>query len=662
MANDPNLSAVTPLTEKQEQTVYAPDQQWSNDFATKVAVQDFSIAEAYRQQNHDWRFQNADRLYEGWKQQKYWEGTRIPRACVPVYLAFEQIESMLPKIVSAIFGDNPWFQADPLGQTTAEQARQWRNVILDQMDQTGFREQLRKCVKSGLIYGNGIGRLSWLSQELKKANWRVRWNGGERGFQRVLEKTIETEIINRPEFEYISIKDFYIDPNCEGPNPQDGEYCFTRQLCSVGYLSQLRGLSEFKIPSDVDLIELAKLKPTTQGDMSKSTQESYRLGSWYPAIDQTVNPAGLRVEVIERISADRIVWVLNREVCVLNMPNSFGFIPIYSTFYADMLDRFYAMGVCDVLDGEQRLQGALLDGRLDEVSLNIHRPVVKRRSINTPAYMLRQRPGQVWDAENPKEDFVFPDPPRIMQEAYLEQQFSDVRAQKITGVTDLAMLGTPAAGGNSANRTATGVGVQAQASASRLQYIVENVEDSFVEPILNDTVKLNQLYPPIGTSLAETIALSKVRVSMRASAKMQSRMALLQTLPLILQTLGNPGFISELALQGETVNWKELAALITDMTGARLRADLIRPLTPEEKQARQQQGQAEAQLKMQMQRERIQGQSAIQQQKLLAEGRMQEGEAQNEDEQDQLYALLELAKEMMKLKAAKEKKPANGAD
>ena len=112
-----------------------------------MAVQDFESAESYRTQNADWRWRTADELYQAWVQQKYWEGTRIPRASIGVYTCFEQVESMLPKILSAVFSDNPWFQADPDGQTTPEQARHWRNVLLEQLDETRVREIHRRCIK-----------------------------------------------------------------------------------------------------------------------------------------------------------------------------------------------------------------------------------------------------------------------------------------------------------------------------------------------------------------------------------------------------------------------------------------------------------------------------------------------------------------------------------
>src|SRR5439155_25656499 len=106
----------------------------------------------------------------------------------------------------------------------------------------------------------------------------------------------------------------------------------------------------------------------------------------------------------------------------------------------------------------------------------------------------------------------------------------------------------------------------------------------------------------------DVIINSNVKFAMRASAKMQSKMALLQVFPLVFQSLANPLFMQQLSAQGLTINFVELMNMLLDTTGYRLRADLIRKLTPEEQQ-KQQQPPAEGMLRKQMQRERLEGEA-----------------------------------------------------
>lgn len=559
---------------------------------------------------------------------------------------------MLPKLLGEIFANDPWFEAEALGATTPDQARQWRLLLHDQLDRTRVREVFRRCIKSALLYGNGIMKISWVLREREHLEWLPKMqqnvqNGRVTGFRRVLDKQTKRKIENRPQLEYVSLTDFYIDPNCFSPQVTDARYVIQRKLVSVDDLIAMRPLKEYKIPADdARLFEWARNKPAVQGDNTKSSAELYRMGFWQPTIDQSVDPSAARIEILEYQTDNRFVLVANREHAILNIPNSYGFKTFYDVFYADVLDRFYALGICDVVEGEQRLQVALLCGRLDEVSVSLHRPLVKKMGVKVPQSQNRVKPGQQWEAENPKDDFVFLDIPNITASAYLETQASELRVQKTTGVTDLAVLGTPSSGGNSAARTATGVGVQAQASSSRLKYIVENIEDTFIEPMLNDLVKLNQMFPPIGSTLGDTVALSRVSLSMRASAKMQSRMALLQTFPLIFQTMANPALVAEMAIEGKALDWEELFRVLTDMTGYRSRGSFIRQLSQEEMKARQQPP-PEEMLRMQMQRERIEGQERIQGQKLESQSQSEREKQYSADQTDDNYAMIELAKAIM---------------
>ena len=678
-----NTVGYQPLTPQEEKRIYAPDQLWSDDFALKVCVQDFNKAEAYRTANHDWRWQTHDELYQGWVTKKFWEGTRYERASLPIYLCFEQIESMLPKILSAIFSDNPWFQSEAEPGTNAEEARQVRDMIRGQLDQTRVREIFRRWIKSGLQYGNGIMKLCWLNQQKKSVRFVPRFEQAFKtlpimnpatgqpfqmpaGFRRVLDKKEYIEIENRPELKFVSIKDFYIDPNCSSPQPQDGGYCHERTLLTLAQCEALREHEEFNIPPKEMLIRMAQTKPSAQADNTKQTAETWRSGSWSPQIDQTVDPGGLTIEAIERWSEDRQVIVFNREWLAYNQPNPFGFIPYYNFPYADILDRFYAMGMCDVLEGEQRFRVALRNGRVDEIALNLHKPMIKKRGLTTPAYMMRVRPGQIWEADNPKEDYQFPEMPNVLTNAYIEDQYSQLEAQKITGMSDLAVLGTPSAGGNSASRTATGVGVQAQASFSRIQYIVENAEDMGIEPMLRDVEILNKLYPPIGSVPVpgedgamsmlspEVIINSNVKFKMRASAKMAARLSLQQSFPLVAQTLMNPEMLQYLAKQGKTVDFEEMIRMVLDMTGYRNRADLIRALSPEEMKMLAQPSTEET-IKTQMQKERLASQEKTTTQKLTADQEMESERLSNELMRTVVTGAMKLVSDQEKAEGQKDK-------
>jgi len=340
-----------------------------------------------------------------------------------------------------------------------------------------------------------------------------------------------------------------------------------------------------------------------------------------------VDPGGKRVELIRYWTNDRLVDILNRRHILYNHPNPYGFQPFYHFPYASIPGRFYCLGMCDILDGEQRLQESIINARIDELAINLHRPLIKRRGISIPTYMLRNRPGQVLEADNPRDDFVFPPTPEMNTGAYIETNASQGRAEKVVGQSSTVSSGTPAAGGNSANRTAAGIAVQAQAGANRVQRLVKVGESLGLEPMLRDVLRLNKIFPPVGEESpdvnAELLINTSVKFFMRASAKMQSRASLMQTLPLIMQTMMNPALLSELAIQGQTVSFGELMHMVLDMTGYKNRGDLIRPLTEQEQQRMNQPPQEET-IRMQMQKDRISSQEKITGAKIEAENQRAE--------------------------------------
>tara|TARA_R100001086_G_scaffold174763_2_gene96083 strand:- start:2078 stop:4054 length:1977 start_codon:yes stop_codon:yes gene_type:complete len=635
--------AEQPLTESEQHTVHTPEQKWSNSFALKVAVQDFEAAEIYRTQNHDWRFREHFRLYEGWVDQKYWEGTRIPRSSVPVFLAFEQIESFMPNIISNIFADSPWFDVEPGELEDPKAAAEVQKQLLNKLAETGVREVFRRWIKSGLLHGNGIYELSWLEKQNSTTRAVPRWEPKtgfelvdgvpvpQPGFDRVVDIREFIEFENRPKLTNNLITDFYIDPNCPSPDPKEALYCATRHLLRVEEVDALRQNEEFSIPGKRKLIQMANDKPTTQGDQVEQSAELAREGSYNPWLDQTIDPGGKRLEVIRYWRDDRLVYVLNREKVAYNESNPYGFKPFYGNYYADIPGRFYAMGMCDVLEGEQQLEKSIINARIDELNLNIHRPMIKRRGITIPAYSLRSRPGQVLEAENPREDFVFPAMPNVTQQAYIEVDASSNRAQRITGGSNLAIIGGANPGGNSAARTATGVNAQTGAAFSRIQYLVQNAEDIGIEPMLADVLTLMQIFPPLGSADPGTQVIQNTgaKFKMRASARMLSRVAMQQNLPLLIQSMMNPAFMQQLAQTGKVPDFQELFDVILEITNYQKKGDFIRDLTEQEQQARGQPS-SEDQIRQKMQTERIAGQKEITEIKLGAEAENEQDRAQTE--------------------------------
>ena len=147
----------------------------SSDVLSAQAMQD-SVALAlvnstyeryrvWRYRNHDLRWNTADALYVGWMPQRFWEGSRVARSTLPHQMTFDQVESAVPIIMNALFGDVDWFECDPMLGATVEQARQQKERLLYLLENprnklgSTARNELLLAVKQLLTYGNGFARL-----------------------------------------------------------------------------------------------------------------------------------------------------------------------------------------------------------------------------------------------------------------------------------------------------------------------------------------------------------------------------------------------------------------------------------------------------------------------------------------------------------------------
>ena len=647
-----------PLTDAQKRTVVLPTEPWDDQRAYNVAWHDFTKAEAHLQQQHFRRWTDSDRLSLAFRTSRTWEGTRIPRAAIPVYHALSLIESMLAQVIGAIFTDNFDFDTTPRAGTTVEQARAVKQLLLNQLidldPERSFltmRELFRRAFKSGNWYGNGIIEFGWLLKNSERSVYRRELLPERRPFvdpasgQELLVPTgnffervtrdIERSTISRPLLQNIDIRDFFIDPNCASNMVQDAAFCGTRTYRTIGEMLQFADTPDFNVPSQAELVMLSDAKTSREAESAKARTETYRGGNWQPSQDTSLDALSHRVEVIRYWNQDRHIWLIKGwNKPIFNQPNELRQMPFLNVGFIDVPGRFYQLSMCDLVEGDQKLIETILDARIDELNLMIHSPIVRRRKAVITGTQRRMRPGVEWEVEgDPSKDIVRMEMGNVTAQAFAEVDLADRRSQKATGVTDLASMGVPSGGGNSAARTATGVNTQSAATGRRMEYHVMNIEEQVIIPMLNVVLALDQRYldpiqmvelaGPNGQSIEIDpldILNASVRFQFKASSKLRARNALLAGggLPLIFESLMSPQLVDGLAQFGYKPNVVEAFNLVADVFSLPHTALYVQ-MSPEEQQQYFQQKMAPDMVRMQMQRERIAGQAANDEEKMDAQ-------------------------------------------
>lgn len=626
--------------------------QWTDAEALTVVLNDFQRAESYRTQNHDPRWQDADETYLAYsRRSNYWEGTNKPRSNLQIFTAYEQVESLIPQVLDALFGADLDFDVQPAKSgTTVTQALNVRDLIQYEMASLGgertkfvtLRENTRRQIKSAFIYGNGILEWGWEGPYLKdKTIWArtqvpemqavehpmmpgVAFHAPTGRTQSFVHPVQQKEVVSHFFLKWIDIRDFYIDPNCPSANVQEAGFVCHRQLMTIDEIRSYRGISGWNVPDDEELLRLSKEKQVVQGDTTKMVMESDRGVNWQPNLDNSKDPTLARLEVIRYWQKGRHVWMLNRKITMRNQSNQYGALPFVNETYTDVLGRFYGLSICDIVRGDQKLEKALIDGRLDELNLILHPPTITKRGMMRSTSQMKLSPGRNWEADEPLKDVVRLEMGNVTQSAFTEVDSLERRVQKKTGVTDLAVLGVSSSGGNSANRTATGVQAQTNASNSRVHYIVANHEDQVMMTVVPmcfaliqnflDPQQIVQIIGPAGQQMQfdpVDILNADVNFKFNAATKMKARAGLQGGgLNTFMQFVLNPEVMKLNAQQqGTVVDMGQVDAMFCDTFNLRA-TSFWRPMNPQEQQAMQQQNMQSIQEKMAVQGARLQQMSA----------------------------------------------------
>jgi hypothetical protein len=600
----------TPVGQPKPEEVKLAPEAWSDDLALRIVVSDFTKAEQHRQQNFDAKWDDYDRLLHANVAQKVWDGTNTPRSSLGIKLVWEQVESLIPAEMSALFqsSDGIFFDTFPRPGTDITQAIACRELISAQLDDADFWCEAEEILRSKNLYGTGIGKLTWLRQDRDREFWSdelvpiVQKKLGvpfaisaKREFKR---RKIKAQI-NRPQITYVSLRDFYIDPSWKRPRCKGAQYIIQRAQMSMDELLWMgENDPSYDIPSREDLIAISRV-----GTTSANADTHKQIGAAEAGVNQryplnpSADPAKALFEVLEYWTEDRMITVMNRKRILRNIANPYMFIPFISINYADVSDQFYGKGIADIIGDEQRLQMGIINSHVDEVSLNIHHAVVVESGSVLNKGQLRRRPGQVIEAARVDAVQVL-QTPTVTQDVWAALQQSQMRADQYTGLSGIATQGAPSVQ-TSATRTAKGVSTLANAAFTRIEHIVKRDEYKFIIPMLDYLVELNQRFLDprtelqiLGKTVPGLISVNPLlitngnfRFELRAASKMSAKRDMQQTLPFILQTVLNPALSQSLIAQQQKPNMQAIMRDVFDISGFRNRNDWFVPMTPEEVQA-----------------------------------------------------------------------------
>lgn len=591
-----------------------PGEKQPDRTALKLVLQDIALAETWVQ-TQGWvqEWQRQENLYLFRVPIRYWEGTRVPRSHLGMPLVYEHVESVLPQLMSGLFGDDPPFMSKPKPNTSMDAARANNYLLAWELKQVNAREEVRLGLKYMLLHGTGIWKYGWqrytrdrtIYRRKKPYKWSLTPIGaltkiGQPGSDEI-EKVQVQEEVNLPVFEHRNIRHVLVDPGLRSSDIRKARFVIDLRYPSILDLDELRDYEGYDIPSRDELLSLlfepAEVPRSNPLEISGITlfNEFQATPRWQKS---TVNKLQQPLELAEYWTKDRVYTVLQRKLVIRNEPNPFGVIPFLSCTMSDVLDGFFGIGIAALIGNEQRMQQGVANAFLDDLSLNLNGMFLRKRGSNVPTQQLRMRPGGIIDADDDKGVTLMQRNPVLVGETQAVLQASDSRAARRTAANEQAVQGVMPSQNSSITRTATGVSTMSSGTGTRLQNIIEQFSYQVFVPLLDAVHKMNgQFLRPdqINKILTKELGIAyqgdvldlingQYDFDIVAGARMQSKAAMRQSLPLLYQFLLTDPVMQSLQAEGKKINVAEMVKMTFDVSGWPNQNDVIVPMTPQDQQ------------------------------------------------------------------------------
>lgn len=625
---------------------------FSDDAALRLVVMDAQRAENF-EATKQWVMQwnTASALYQSPFAARYWEGTQTERANIPFFTLATSVEYLVPQIVNGLFYENPPFIIQERPGTTSQAARAVGAVLAYQLEDIGFRKELRLGTKNAVLFGTGIWKYGWETftrerKVFKRKNAPLELDNplASSGAPSIkfapAEEDIEEEIIeeyvDRPTFEHIvNLRYVLVDPGLNVPDIRKAKYVVHRMYLTWEDLDKLRDRPGYNIPSKDKLIEL--FFPPKESVEAATNEMGIRNPLWdaraEPRYEETTeDPLNQPLEVLERWDNKSCIVVLQKKLVIANDENPYGEIPFLSMGWWDVPEAFWSLGLAKTIGSEQRLQQGIVNLWLDDVSLKLNGVYIRVRGKSVPTQSIRIAPGRIVEVDN-KDDFKVMDRPDAVPEAGQHIALSQARVDLQSGANPITSQGRAGEAGHSnLGRTSAGAQLLGMGANNMPADFVERLADQVIIPFLYKVHEMNCQLMPLSTLqyiLSDElqhefvkndgdvlqILNARVKFSILAAAKMQSRRNMAQSLPIMIQFLTNQQTENQLSLQGKKIDIVEVLRMMFEVSDWKNFNDVVLEMTPQDQQRWQQMQtgaqQAQLQGKLALQKQQTADKSAL---------------------------------------------------
>ena len=385
-------------------------------------------------------------------------------------------EEKLGPIADELEVDTSNIQGSMVFEPAKVAAQRMEKLMHDQLDESEAPKHLRSVAFETCLFGTGV-----MKGPFAQSKEYPRWT--EDGDYDPIMETI-------PKMEYVSIWDFYPDPDAR--NMSEAEFTIQRHRLNRSQLRNLKKRPHFREES----IEIAigygadyyrnYWEDALEEDNTSEQIDRFEVLEYWGVLDnELAEEADLELpdELVDQDQVQVNIWVRNGQILrlVLN-PFTPSRIPYLAVPYELNPYSFFGIGVAENMTDTQLLMNGFMRMAVDNGALSGNLLIEVDETNLVPGQDLQVYPGKVFrrQAGAPGQAIFGTKFPNVSQELLMMFDKSRQLADEATGIPSYSH-GSGAVGG--VGRTASGMSMLMGAAAQNIKAVVRNIDDYLLGPL-----------------------------------------------------------------------------------------------------------------------------------------------------------------------------------
>ena len=366
-------------------------------------------------------------------------------------------------------------------------AQKMEKLMHDQLEETDAPKHLRSVAFECCLFGTGVFKGPF-AQDKEYPRW------DEDGNYDPLFETI-------PKMEYVSIWDFYPDPDARNMN--EAEYTIQRHRLNRTQLRTLKKRPHFREESIEIALEYGSnytreyWEDALEDDSTHSDMDRFEVLEYWGILDtELAELADIEIpkSLKDRDEVQVNIWVCNGQILrlVLN-PFTPARIPYLAVPYELNPYSFFGIGIAENMTDTQLLMNGFMRMAVDNGALSGNLIIEVDETNLVPGQDMSIYPGKVFRRQGGQVGAAIHGTkfPNVSQELLMMFDKSRQLADEATGIPSYSH-GSGAVGG--VGRTASGMSMLMGAAAQNIKAVVRNIDDYLLSPLGRSLFSFNMQF------------------------------------------------------------------------------------------------------------------------------------------------------------------------